>query len=75
VQKSARVGNINFAGQGTGGNRGERRPSSFNDRNGRSGQYDTQPPLPPGPPPPLPPPPHSQGPRRNGGRRRGGPAR
>jgi protein AIR1/2 len=69
VQKSARVGNISFAGNNAGGARGGRRASKQNnDRNGRIGY--AQPPLPPGPPPPLPPQGYQES--RNGGRRRGG---
>jgi protein AIR1/2 len=69
VQKSARVGQINFAGNTTGGARGGRKANKqYNDRDGRTGH--AQPPLPPGPPPPLPPQGYQES--RNGGRRRGG---
>ncbi|KAL2196575.1 hypothetical protein P885DRAFT_37972 [Corynascus similis CBS 632.67] len=72
VQKSTRIGHINFPSSNRGANQNSRRPSkqyTGNDRNGRPGY--AQPPLPPGPPPPLPPQSHPAN-GRNSGRRRGG---
>lgn len=69
VQKNTRPGQIKFAGDNGGTNRGGRRPGKqFSAGNVGPPGY-AQPPLPPGPPPPLPPQAYPQDNRRNGGRR------